>query len=71
MTKIPFSRRRFFKVLGTGSLVVASAPIAASPAYIPQDEKPQTNIKDAAKVDRNENSMPGRYPGRIVKIENP
>ncbi len=70
MTKIPFSRRRFFKVLGTGGLVVASAPIAASPAYIPQDEKPQTNIKDAAKVDRNENSMPGRYPGRVVKIDN-
>lgn len=71
MTKIPFSRRRFFKVLGAGGLVVASAPIAASPAYIPQDEKPQTNIKDASKVARNMNSMPGKYPGRIVKIDNP
>jgi len=50
---------------------VASAPIAASPAYIPQDEKPQTNIKDASKVARNMNSMPGKYPGRIVKIDNP
>ena len=50
MTKIPFSRRRFFKVLGTGGLVVASAPIAAAPNYIAQDEKPKTNIKDAAKV---------------------
>jgi uncharacterized protein (DUF362 family) len=71
MTKIPYSRRRFFKVLGTGGLVVASAPIAASPSYSPQDEKPETNIKEAAKVARNENSMPGKYPGKIVKIDNP
>ena len=72
MSKFPFSRRRFFKVLGTGSLVVASAPIAASPVLIaPQDEKPVTNISDAANTPRNENSMPGKYPGKIVQVDNP
>lgn len=50
---------------------MASAPIAASPAYVAQDQKPETNIKDAAKIARNENSMPGKYPGKIVKVDNP
>ena len=68
--KIPFSRRRFFKVLGTGSLVMAGAPIAAAPSGIAQDTKPKTNIEDAAKVPRNANSLPGKYPGRVVRVNN-
>ena len=72
MSKIPFSRRRFFKVLGTGSIVVAGAPIAAAPASIlrTQQEKPKTNVADAAKIARSEKSLPGLYPGRVVKIDN-
>ncbi|MFO7850848.1 MAG: hypothetical protein ACQERS_07245 [Bacteroidota bacterium] len=47
MSKIPFSRRRFFKVLGTGSLVVAGAPAAASTGSILlQQQKPETNMAD-------------------------
>ncbi len=70
MSKIPFSRRRFFKVLGTGSLVVAGAPLAASPDSImkQQQVKPDTNIADAEKVPRNINSMPGKYPGRVSRV---
>lgn len=73
MSKIPFSRRRFFKVLGTGSLVVAGAPLAAAPVNIPgqQQEKPETNIADAARVPRNENSLPGKYPGRVSRVNHP
>ncbi|MEA1885713.1 MAG: DUF362 domain-containing protein [Bacteroidota bacterium] len=73
MSKIPFSRRRFFKVLGTGSLVVAGAPVAAAPANIlgQQQEKPETNIADAAKVPRNENSLPGKYPGKVSRVNHP
>ncbi|MBS0011465.1 MAG: DUF362 domain-containing protein [Bacteroidales bacterium] len=73
MSKIPFSRRRFFKVLGTGSLVVAGAPIAASPgrSLVQQKEKPETNIADAAKVPRNENSLPGKYPGKVSRVNHP
>ena len=73
MAKTPFSRRRFFKVLGTGSLVVAGAPIAASPESIlkQQQQKPETNIADAAEVPRNINSMPGKYPGKVIRINHP
>ena len=30
--------------------------------------KPATNIKDALKYDRNENSMPGKFPGKVVEV---
>lgn len=30
--------------------------------------KPKTNIEDALKYDRNENSMPGKYPGKVVQV---
>jgi len=72
MQKIPFSRRRFFKVLGTGSLVVAGAPLAASPENaLMQQQKPETNIADAAEVPRNKNSMPGEYPGKVSRVTHP
>lgn len=32
--------------------------------------KPKTNIEDALKYARNENSMPGKYPGKVVQINN-
>jgi hypothetical protein len=28
----------------------------------------KTNIKDLEKYPRNENSMPGKYPGKVVKV---
>ncbi len=30
--------------------------------------KPKTNIEDALKYARNENSMPGKYPGKVVQV---
>ena len=73
MSKFTVSRRKFFKVLGTGSLVVAGAPVVASPGkmIIQQQEKPDTNIADAAKVPRNKNSLPGKYPGRVSRVNHP
>jgi len=38
-----------------------------------QDEngaKPKTNISDALKYERTENSMPGKYPGKVVRVNN-
>ncbi|PKL83932.1 MAG: hypothetical protein CVV24_02560 [Ignavibacteriae bacterium HGW-Ignavibacteriae-3] len=32
--------------------------------------KPETNINDALKYPRNENSMPGKFPGKVVQINN-
>ncbi|NMB81077.1 MAG: DUF362 domain-containing protein [Ignavibacteria bacterium] len=31
-------------------------------------QKPKTNIEDALKYARNENSMPGKYPGKVVQV---
>jgi hypothetical protein len=30
--------------------------------------KPKTNIEDALKFPRNDNSMPGKYPGKVVQV---
>ncbi len=70
MSKLSFSRRRFFKVLGTGSLVVAGAPAAAAPGVraVQDNKKPDTNIADASEVPRNKNSMPGKYPGKVSRV---
>ncbi len=35
-----------------------------------QQSKPLTNIKDAIKIVRTENSMPGKYPGKVVEVNN-
>ncbi|KUO59728.1 hypothetical protein APF79_08360 [bacterium BRH_c32] len=34
------------------------------------DPKPATNILDAIKIPRNENSMPGKYPAKVVQVDN-
>lgn len=34
------------------------------------DPKPATNILDAIKIPRNENSMPGKYPAKVIQIDN-
>ncbi|MDR1054813.1 MAG: DUF362 domain-containing protein [Prevotellaceae bacterium] len=61
-------RRKFFKSLAVGGLSLAVSPVLkATPPVVPADEKPETNIKDAMAIPRNENSMPGKYPGKVVK----
>jgi len=32
--------------------------------------KPQTNIEDALKYQRTVNSMPGKYPGKVIQVDN-
>lgn len=38
------------------------------PAMAQSAEKPATNIKDALKYPRTENSMPGLFPGQVVQV---
>ena len=65
-------RRKFFKSLALGGIGVAASPILkATPLFAPEDEKPGTNIKDALAIPRNENSMPGKYPGKVIRANNP
>ncbi|MCL2738216.1 MAG: DUF362 domain-containing protein [Bacteroidales bacterium] len=71
-------RRKFFRIasatgagLAAGSLV--GKPFAAAmPGWSGQQPaKPATNIEEALKIPRTKNSMPGLYPGKVVKIFNP
>jgi uncharacterized protein (DUF362 family) len=85
MKKNPLNRRKFFTLLGTGSLAIAAqsitkiasgkenlTPHAEPEIKLPQQTqaKPATNIKDAEKTPRTSNSMPGKFPGRVVHTKN-
>ncbi|MDH6304785.1 hypothetical protein M2459_001522 [Parabacteroides sp. PF5-5] len=67
-------RRKFFRSLAIGGAgAVLSPVIKAAPApLVSQDRvKPATNIADAMAIPRNANSMPGKYPGKVVKADSP
>jgi hypothetical protein len=69
--KFPGSRRTFFKKLAASIMAILIFPSRwLSAAYLPssQTAKPSTNINDAQKYSRNSNSMPGRFPGRVVEV---
>lgn len=69
-------RRNFFKLAALGGLgasimspLVLKSSIAS--AISGDDEVTKTNIEDALKYPRNENSMPGKYPGTVVQVNDP
>jgi hypothetical protein len=67
-------RRHFFKLAALGSLgATVMSPLVLKPSSLIQDEdeKPGTNIDEALQYPRNENSMPGKYPGKVVQVNNP
>lgn len=69
-------RRKFFKIAALGSLgasIMSPMMIKSTVAKTisGDDEKTKTNIDDALKYPRNENSIPGKYPGKVAQINNP
>lgn len=65
------NRRRFLTLLGAGTAVAASKPLSAlSSGNLINQGKPATNIRDAAKVERTGNSMPGKFPGKVIVVKN-
>jgi len=66
-----FTRREFVKVSTITGLGVAVSPLLFNNKYAfakkIADGKPTTNINDALKYPRNENSMPGRFPGKVIQ----
>lgn len=65
-------RRNFFRSIALGGMSAALTPIVkAAPTLHTAKEKPATNIKDALAIPRNANSMPGKYPGKVVKATHP
>lgn len=68
---INLNRRKFFSVMGAGCALVAARPVSLFAKN--QDKsgsKPATNVIDAQKVPRNADSMPGKYPGKVVVVTN-
>ena len=66
-----WSRRGFFRKLTLASFAVILMPKRLfSAAWHPslKETKPATNIKDTEKYPRNANSMPGKYPGRVIEV---
>ena len=62
-------RRNVLKMAAAGSIAAGLPHIL--PENLTAQEKSkttETNIKDALKHPRNENSMPGKYPGKIVRV---
>jgi len=71
-----FSRRKFF-----GTAAVAAAGVALAPGLIGQEkaqsEKPpaappppvKTNIDEVRAIPRVAASLPGRYPGKVVRVK--
>ncbi len=64
------SRRSFFKAATLSGVGLSLLPGRVQKIFagINTAEKPKTNIADALKYPRNENSMPGKYPGKVVHV---
>lgn len=65
-------RRNFFRTLLASGVGAAAAPVAKAsehPLFSPNKEKPETNIATARNIPRTSQSMPGRYPGKVVKAD--
>lgn len=64
-------RRDFFKLVSLGGAGLALNPVvkaAESSGLLIQEEKPSTNIKEALASPRTKSSLPGLYPGKVVKV---
>ncbi len=68
-------RRRFLKKVAAGSAIMAAAPAVNAvekplaelrEAHILPPEKPATNIEQILAVPRTKDSLPGKYPGRVI-----
>jgi len=68
-------RRQFFKIAalgGIGATIMTPMPLKSvhwAGTGITGD-KTATNIDDARNYPRNESSMPGKYPGRVIQVNN-
>ena len=63
-------RRKFFRLVAAGGIGAGLAPVLAGnlAAPVKSDQPTATNIADALNYPRTGNSMPGKFPGRVVKV---
>jgi uncharacterized protein (DUF362 family) len=73
--KYSSGRRDFFKLAalgGLGASILSPLMMKSSVAntITGEGDKVKTNIEDALAYPRNENSIPGKYPGTVVRVNN-
>lgn len=67
---INLNRRKFFRVVGAGSAIIAARPMSLiAEMQDKQSTKPATNVADAQKIARIAYSMPGKFPGKVVLVK--
>lgn len=67
-------RRDFFRFVSLTGAGLALSPVVKAAEMSPlfgADDKPATNISDAIAIPRVKGSMPGLYPGKVVRATNP
>ncbi len=65
------NRREFCKIVAAGSVSATVSPFLTNSLLgqsSPPPGKPDTNIKDALKMPRTPDSMPGKFPGAVVQV---
>ncbi|MBP1633654.1 MAG: hypothetical protein H6Q10_228 [Acidobacteria bacterium] len=63
------SRREFVRTLGAASAVTAGGLVLAGPGFGQAPPAPvETNVGDFMKVPRTSRSLPGPFPGKVVKV---
>ncbi|MEJ2633934.1 MAG: DUF362 domain-containing protein [Calditrichia bacterium] len=61
------NRREFCRLAALSGVAASITPGLVKPLYSQTKEKPSTNIDTALKIARTPDSMPGKYPGRVVE----
>ena len=65
----PVNRRDFVKTLGAASAATAGGLVLAGPGFGQTPPAPvETNVSDFTKVPRTPRSLPGPFPGKVVKV---
>ncbi|HRY33255.1 MAG TPA: DUF362 domain-containing protein [Bacteroidales bacterium] len=65
----PLARRDFLRGAAAGSAVALLGGLLPDALQAAPDlEKPATNLRDATRHPRNENSMPGAFPGKVTEV---
>jgi hypothetical protein len=66
------NRRKFFTILGVEGAALAGVFVSDLASGNQQDQgKPATKITNAGKKPRNSASMPGKFPGKVILVQNP
>jgi uncharacterized protein (DUF362 family) len=65
------NRRKFFTIIGAGGAALASnTALSLASENLQAQDKPATNISDAGKKSRKSDSMPGKFPGKVILVKN-